>query len=91
MIVKKNINKYSIEHTLIQGDKIFKFLEYTDNVWADKRMYPNQKKPMYLKGDVRFSKKAKDYGFASTWFPATDKKITNINEAKKFVRNREYL
>ncbi len=54
-------------------------------------MYPNQEKPMYFKGDVRFSKKAKDYGFASTWFPATNKKIINIKEAKKFVKNREYL
>ena len=91
MIVKKQINKCSIEHTLIQGDRIFKFIEYTDDVWADKRMYPNQTKPMFLKGDVRFSKKAKDYGFASTWFPATNKKIINIKEAKKFVKNREYL
>ena len=91
MIVKKQINKCSIEHTLIQGDRIFKFIEYTDDVWADKRMYPNQTKPMYLKGDVRFSKKAKDYGFASTWFPATNKKIINIKEAKTFVKNRQYL
>lgn len=91
MIVKKQINKCSIEHILIQGDRIFKFIEYNDDLWADKRMYPNQKKPLCKKGDVRFFKKGEDYGFASTWFPATDKKITNINEAKKFVRNREYL
>ena len=68
-----------------------KFIEYIDDVWADKRMYPNQTKPMFCKGDVRFSKKAKDYGFASTWFPATNKKIINIKEAKTFVKNRQYL
>ena len=91
MIVKKQINKCSIEHTLIQGDRIFKFKEYTADVWADKRMYRNQTKPMYSKGEVKFFKKGEDYGFGSTWFPATNKKITNIKEAKKFVNNREYM
>lgn len=91
MIVKKHINKSSIEHTLIQGDKVFKFEEYTDDVWADKRMYRDQKKPIFHKGQICFYVKAKDYGFATSWFPATDKKITTLREAKKFVRNREYL
>ena len=91
MIVKKHIRKSSIEYTLIQGDKIFKFEEYTDDVWADKRMYPNEKKPLFTKGQICFYKKAKDYGFASSWFPATNKKINNLKEAKRFVRNREYL
>ena len=45
MIIKKNINKYFIEYTLIQGDKIFKFKEYTDDFWADRKLYPNKKKP----------------------------------------------
>jgi hypothetical protein len=31
MIVKKNTTKYSVEYTLIQGDKIFQFREYTDD------------------------------------------------------------
>jgi hypothetical protein len=91
MIVKKQINKSSIEHTLIQGDRIFKFIEYTDDVWSNNRIYLNQTKPMYSKGDCSFSTKGKDYGFGSTWFPATNKKITNIKEAKKFVNNREYM
>ena len=38
MIVKKNIRKYSIEYTLIQGEKVFKFQEYTDDFWADKKI-----------------------------------------------------
>jgi hypothetical protein len=28
MIVKKNTTKYSVEYTLIQGDKVFQFREY---------------------------------------------------------------
>ena len=91
MIVRKKINKCSIEHTLIQGDHIFKFQEYTDDLWACKTLYRNQKKPLFYKGQICFYKKAKDYGFASSWFPATNKKINNLKEAKRFVRNREYL
>ncbi len=54
MIVKKHINKSSIEHTLIQGDKIFKFEEYTDDVWADKRMYRDQKNLFFIKDKFVF-------------------------------------
>jgi len=92
MIVKKNITKYFIEYTLIQGDKIFKFKEYTDDFWADRKLYPNDKKPMFPKGHIQFSKKGEDIGFASMWFPViTKKNITNIKDAKKFVKNREYM
>jgi hypothetical protein len=41
MIVKKNTTKYSVEYTLIQGDKVFQFREYTEDFWADRKMYPN--------------------------------------------------
>lgn len=72
MIVKKNITKYSIEYTLIQGDKVFQFAEYTD-------------------GKTDFSKRGEYIGLGYIWSPATNKNITNIKDAKKFVRNREYL
>jgi hypothetical protein len=91
MIVKKNITKYSIEYTLIQGNKVFKFQEYTDDFWADRKIYPNDKKPMFLKGHTHFSEMGQNIGFATMWFPITKKNITNIKDAKRFVRNREYL
>lgn len=72
MIVKKNITKYSIEYNLVQGDKVFKFIEYTD-------------------GNTDFSKRGEHIGLGYIWSPATNKNITNIKDAKKFVRNREYL
>ena len=91
MIVKKNITKYSVEYTLIQGDKVFQFIEYTDDLWADRKMYPNDTKPMFPKGHTQFSEMGQNIGFASMWFPITKKNIRNIKDAKKFVRNREYL
>jgi hypothetical protein len=91
MIVKKNITKYSVEYTLIQGDKVFQFIEYTDDLWADKKMYPNDNKPMFPKGYTDFSQRGEHIGLGYMWFPATNKNITNIKDAKRFVRNREYL
>ena len=91
MIVKKNITKYSVEYTLIQGDKVFQFIEYTDDLWADRKMYPNDTKPMFPKGYTDFSQRGEHIGLGYMWFPATNKNITNIKDAKRFVRNREYL
>jgi len=92
MIVKKQIGKHSIKHTFIQGDKYFYFEEYfEDSIQPD---YDKRRGiPPLKKGHIRFQyllPKEKWFLGSPTWFPV-DKNITNLKDAKKFVKNREYL
>jgi hypothetical protein len=92
MIVKKQKLKYSIKYTLIQGDRYFYFEEYFKdyiNTFYNKK----ETKPMFKKGHIAFQYllPKKQWIMASpTWFPVS-KNIKNIKDAKKYVKNREYL
>lgn len=92
MIVKKQMNEYSIIYTLIQGDRYFKFTEYFEDAYIN--IYNiRRKKPTYKKGDIHFSYLLpKDQWImdSPTWFPVS-KDVKNIKDAKRFVKNREWL
>jgi hypothetical protein len=96
MIVKKRNKKHSTEYTLIQGDRYFQFEEYFEdyiNTFYNKK----ETKPMFKKGHISFQyllPKEQWIMASPTWFPVKEqfkKQITNIKEAKTFVKNREYL
>ena len=92
MIIKKQNRKDSTVHTLIQGDRYFQFTEYFKDSYCN-HYDKKRNKPTFKKGYVNFSyllPKDKWIMFSPTWFPVS-KDITNIKEAKKFVKNREYL
>ena len=92
MIIKKQNYKHSTLYTLIQGDRYFQFTEYFEdyiNTFYNKK----ETKITYKKGHINFSyllPKDKWIMASPTWFPVA-KNITNLKEAKKFVKNREYL
>jgi len=92
MIVKKQNRKDSTVHTLIQGDRYFQFTEYFKDSYSclfDKK----RNKPTFKKGHIHFSyllPKDKWIMASPTWFPVS-KNITNLKDAKRFVKNREYL
>ena len=92
MIVKKQNRKNSTVHTLIQGDRYFKFTEYFEDSYNC--LYDiKRKKPSHKKGDIHFQyllPKDKWIMFSPTWFPVS-KDIKTLKDAKKFVKNREYL
>ena len=96
MIVSKKINKCSITHTLIQGDRYFKFEEYFKD-YINTFYNKNETNPTYKKGHTSFSYllPKEEWIMASpTWFPVKEsftKNITSLKDAKRFVKNREYL
>jgi len=85
-INQKDSTIYLIEH----GSRTFKFVEYKEDVWLDKKDYPNQTKPLNKKGSTEFFilMDNMDLPFAM-W--ANIKNVHNIKRAKEYVRNREYL
>ena len=96
MIVKKRNKKHSTEHTLIQGDRYFQFEEYFEdyiNTFYNKK----ETKPMFKKGHISFQYLLPKENWimgSPTWFTVNEKfkkEIMNIKEAKKFVKNREYI
>ena len=92
MIVKKQKFKNSTIHTLIQGDRYFQFTEYFEDSYSN-ILYKKRNKLTHKKGDVYFSyllPKDKWILFSPTWFPVS-KDIKTLKEAKKFVKNMEYL
>lgn len=93
MITKKIVRKHSIEYVLIDGHRYFKFTEYTDDAWFDKKMYRKQTKPYQYKGDTTFF-----YEMQQTMMPVSmwskvesEEPITTLKRAKQYVRNREYM
>ena len=92
MIVKKQNNKNSTVHTLIQGDRYFQFTEYFEDSYSN-ILYKKRNKLTHKKGDTSFQyllPKDKWIMFSPTWFPVS-KDIKTLKDAKKFVKNREYL
>ena len=92
MITKKIVGKHYIEYLLIDGHRYFRFTEYTDDYWLDKKMYPKQTKPLHYKGDTTFFYKMQNDLPINMWDMVESKEpITTLQRAKQYVRNREYM
>ena len=94
MKTRKIEEKDSITYIIEQGSRTFKFVEYKEDVWADRKRHPKQTKPIYKKGETDFFifMDNIDLPFApplAYW--SQIKNIKTLKRAKEYIRNREYL
>ena len=90
MKTKKIEDKNSIEYIIEDGSRVFRFIEYKEDVWADRKRHPKQTKPLFKKGETDFFNLIHDSGFPLAYWSQI-KNIKTLKRAKEYVRNREYL
>ena len=92
MKTKKIVWKHCVQYYLIDGHRYFRFTEYTDDHWLDKKKYPKQTKPLHYKGDTTFFYEMQSDLPISMWNMVESKEpITTLYRAKQYVRKREYM
>tara|TARA_R100000149_G_C5724502_1_gene46413 strand:+ start:68 stop:334 length:267 start_codon:yes stop_codon:yes gene_type:complete len=88
MKTKKIEDKNSIEYVIKDGFRVFRFVEYKEDIWED----GNKKNPklIYKKGETDFFYLIQDPGFPLPFWSQI-KNIKTLKRAKEYVRKREYL
>ena len=90
MKTKKIEDKNSIEYIIEDGSRVFRFIEYKEDVWADRKRHPKQTKPLNKKGSTQFFYLMDAMGLPfEMWSNIAG--VHSLKRAKEYVRNREYL